>query len=155
MVIIFAIFLGLYVTYPVKRLVKYLIGKLDMPEKTIAVVTFITSSLLFTIATILIYGYTAQCFYMLTGCIIALSHWLFLDIESLRENSKIITNLNKKSFRLLFGGVLSVSIFLLTMSWFFWLEPYYITPLLITFLYMLFIYRKPKKKTVQKQTISP
>lgn len=154
LVIIVGIILGLYITYPIKKTVKYFLGKIEMPKRSLAILTFITCLLILIPSSVLIYGLTLQCLLILTGFIISQIHWLFLDFESLRNDSKITDILNKDSFRRSFRILIGISIFILTMTWFQSFDPYYITPLLISICYSVFIYKVPKKKKTQIQDVS-
>lgn len=140
----------MYITYPLKKVVRYFLGKIEMPPKSLALLTFITCLLILVPSSVLIYGVTMQCLYMLIGLIISQLHWLFLDFESLQADSKIIARFNSKTFRSTFGVFLAISLFIVTMSLFTSFDPYYITPLAITVFYMIFVYRRPKPKNVIK-----
>lgn len=137
---------GLLVTYPLSRIVRYLLIKVKMPEKSLVMMTFTTSLLLTLVLLTVIYGVGEQGVYSCIGYTISLLFWLYLDFQRLKRKSWIIVILDNTWFRYIFGTVLALFILVLTLNWFRSFDPYYLTPILITVLYMVFVYKRPRVK---------
>lgn len=76
------------------------------------------------------------------GVVVSLLYWAYLDMKSLRTDSKLINFLKNHGFRMSFGVLLSLLVFTVSISLFSWIDPYYIAPISITIFYMTVVYRK-------------
>lgn len=130
----------LAISYPIKKVIKYIFRKFGFRDKQLFLATFITSTLISIIVLLILYGPTMMTMSGAIGYTICYSYWLFLDFLCLNLNSKFIKFINNKVFRFLFGLIVFCVVFMFALVSYH--DQYYVSQPIITILYMVFVYRK-------------